>query len=321
MKFFVFLSLAFAVNVAAQPNYLKSGKITAIDPTFSTLVAPDAKIEILASGFTWAEGPVWVKDGDYLLFSDPRQNEIFKWNKKDGLTTWLNKSGYTAAAFYSDEPGSNGLLINKQGELVACEQGNRRISKMKIGEATKTTIAGSFDGKPFNSPNDICQHSSGAYYFTDPPYGFQGMKDDPTERTQMFGVYRIAPDGTVTRIIDNLKRPNGIALSPDEKTLYVSQTDREAVIMSYPVNADGSVGKGKIFFDLRPLYTAADGMKIDKDGNIFTGAGNGVMVISPMGKYLGKIDTGMPTANCAFGADGYLYITAGKQLLRVKTLL
>lgn len=319
MKYLTLLSLVLTFQLSAQ-NYLKSAKITAVDSTFSKLVAPDARIEILASGFTWAEGPVWVKDGGYLLFSDPRQNKIFKWNAKEGVTIWLEKSGYSAAAFYSDEPGSNGLLINKQGELVLCEQGNRRVSKMKLTDKVKVPLAATFDGKLFNSPNDLCEHSSGAYYFTDPPYGFQGMKDDPTERTQTFGVYRIGPDGKVSRIIDNLKRPNGIALSADEKTLYVSQTDREAVIMAYPVNADGSVGKGKILFDLRPHYTAADGIKIDTNGNLFTGAGNGIMVVSKFGKYLGKIETGVPTANCAFGDDGWLYLTAGKLLCRVKTL-
>lgn len=304
----------------AQTVYPTLGKITSNDASFSQIVSPDAKIEVLGSGFIWAEGPVWVSDGSYLLFSDPRQNTIFKWSEKEGITTWLKPSGYTGHGFYSDEPGSNGLLVNQNGELVACEQGDRRISRMKPGGGGKITVADNFDGKPFNSPNDICEHSSGAYYFTDPPYGFQGMKDDPTDRTEIFGVYRVSPDGKVTRVVSNLKRPNGILLSQDEKTLYVSQTDREAVIMAYPVKSDGSLGEGKTFFDLRPYKTAADGMKKDKSGNIFTGAGNGIMVISPKGKLLGKIDTGVPTANCAFGNDGWLYITAGKYVCRVKTL-
>jgi len=301
-------------------TYPTIGKITANDPSFGKIVAKDAAIEVIASGFIWAEGPVWVNDGQLLLFSDPRQNTIFKWSEKEGLSTYLKPSGYTGHGFYSDEPGSNGLLINKNGELVACEQGDRRISRMKLQGGGKVTIADNFEGEPFNSPNDICEHSSGAYYFTDPPYGFQGMKDDPTEKTEIFGVYRVGPDGKVTRVVSNLKRPNGILLSKDEKTLYVSQTDKDAVIMAYPVKADGSLGKGTVFFDLRPMNASADGMKKDKSGNIFTGAGKGIMVISAGGKFLGKIDTGVPTANCAFGKDGWLYITAGKYLCRVKTL-
>jgi len=296
------------------------GTIASNDRGFDQIIPKDARIEVLASGFIWSEGPVWVEDGKYLLFSDPRQNTIFKWTQKEGITTFLKPSGYTGHGFYSDEPGSNGLLINKSGELVACEQGDRRISRMKLSGGGKISVADNINGEPFNSPNDICEHSSGAYYFTDPPYGFQGMKNDPTESTSIFGVYRVAPDGKVTRVLSDLKRPNGILLSRDEKTLYVSQTDKEAVIMAYPVKADGSLGKGTVFFDMRPYKTAADGMKMDKSGNIFTGAGNGIMVLSPKGKFLGKIDTGVPTANCAFGAQGWLYITAGTYLCRVKTL-
>lgn len=308
------------------PNFLSAqtfpilGQIESKDASFEKLVPKDAKIEVLGQGFIWSEGPVWVKNGGYLLFSDPRQNTIFKWTEKEGITTWLNPSGYTGQGFYSDEPGSNGLLVNQNGELVACEQGDRRISGMALDGGGKYTIADNFEGKPFNSPNDICEHSSGAYYFTDPPYGFQGMKNDPTEKTKIFGVYRISPEGKVTLVISDLKRPNGILLSKDGKTLYVSQTDRDAFIMSYPVNEDGSLGEGKIFFDLRPYKTAADGMKLDRNGNIFTGAGNGIMVISPRGKLLGKIATGVPTANCAFGENGWLYITAGKYVCRVRTL-
>jgi gluconolactonase len=310
--------LAGNIMLAQAPNPA-DGKIISYDPSFARLVPAEAKIEVLAKDFVWTEGPVWVKNGGYLLFSDPRQNKIFRWDQKDGLTEFMKDSGYTGKEFYSAEPGSNGLLINEKGELVACEQGDRRISKMPLAGGKKVTLADKFNGEPFNSPNDIWESADGTYYFTDPPYGFQGRKDDPTETTKIFGVYRIGKNGVVTRIISDLKRPNGITLSLDGKTLYVSQTDHNAFIMSYPVNQDGSVGEGKIFIDLRPLKTAADGLKLDHNGNFFTGAGNGITVFSPEGKLLGKIETGVQTANCAFGADGWLYITAGKYLCRVKT--
>lgn len=329
-KTFVPLLLLFAAVAAnGQKTYPSMGKIISYDNSFAKLVAADAQVEVIAGNMIWAEGPVWVNEGGYLLFSDAPQNTIFKWDEKEKvpLTEFLKPSGYTGLGQYSDEPGSNGLMINAAGELVACEHGDRRITKMNLKSGGKVTIADTWQGKRFNSPNDICQHSNGTYFFTDPPYGLPGREKDTANREiEQNGVYSVLPGGAVKQIISNLKRPNGIALSPDEKLLYVSQSDgQEPYIMAYPVKNDGTVGKGSIFFDFSKYReqlgnASPDGIKTDADGNIYAGAANGVVVLSPQGKLLGKIETGVPTSNCAFGQGNYLYITAQHYVCRVKVL-
>jgi gluconolactonase len=314
-----------AIN--GQSSYPTLGKIIKYDNALDKLIAPDAKIEVLASGYVWTEGPVWVKNGNYLLFSDVPANTIFKWKESEGVSVFLKPSGYTGTGVYSNEPGSNGLIINQKGELVACEHGDRRVSAMPLSNGGKRTLVDNFEGKKFNSPNDVVQHSSGAYYFTDPPYGLPKQEKDLGIELP-FGVYRIGTDGKVSQVISDLTRPNGLAFSPDEKILYVAQSDPErAFIMAYPVQADGNLGKGKVFYDATPavkegkLMGLPDGLKIDKQGNIFTTGPGGVLVISPEAKLLGIINTGEATANCAWGDDGStLYITADMYLCRIKTL-
>lgn len=318
----VLLLSGFALLASAQTKTI--GQLVRLDPAFDALVDPAAKIEVLASDFEWSEGPVWVKEGAYLLFSDVPKNTVYRWKEGEGLSEFLKPSGFTGRAGYGNEPGSNGLTINRKGELVSAEHGDRRISAMPLSGGGKVTLAAHWEGKRFNSPNDVVQHSSGAYYFTDPPYGLPQKEKDPTREIQQFGVYRIAPGGQVTQLIADLKRPNGLAFSPDEKTLYVAQSDTEAYIMAYPVNGDGSVGKGRIFYDASPLMKqglkgAPDGIKTDASGNVFSTGPGGVLVLSPQGKLLGRIDTGEATANCAFGPDGWLYLTADMHLCRVKT--
>ena len=317
-----------AIN--GQSSYPTLGKIIKYDNALDKLISPDAKIEVLSSGYTWTEGPVWVKNGNYLLFSDVPANTIYQWKQgKNGgeVSVFLKPSGYTGTGVYSNEPGSNGLIINQKGELVACEHGDRRVSAMPLSNGGKRTLADNFQGKKFNSPNDVVQHSSGAYYFTDPPYGLPKQEKDPSRELE-FGVYRIGTDGKVSQVINDLNRPNGLAFSPDEKILYVAQSDPEkAFIMAYPVQADGSVGKGRVFYDATPAVKEGkfrglpDGLKIDKQGNIFTTGPGGVLVITPEGKLLGIINTGEATANCAWGDDGStLYLTADMYLCRIKTL-
>jgi gluconolactonase len=314
---------------SAQTNYPTLGKVIRIATELDKLIAPDAKIEILSSGYQWTEGPVWVKNGGYLLFSDVPANTIYRWNEGDRLATpFLKPSGYTGLGRYSNEPGSNGLIINQKGELVACEHGDRRVSAMPLAVGGKRTLADNFQGKRFNSPNDVVQHSSGAYYFTDPPYGLDKHENDPTRESDIFGVYRIGTDGKVTVATVELQRPNGLAFSPDEKTLYVAQSDPDrAIIMAYPVEKDGSLSTGKVFYDATTvvkegkLQGLPDGLKLDKKGNLFATGPGGILIISPEGKLLGRIDTNEPTANCAWGNDGStLYITANMHLCRIKTL-
>ncbi|WP_345265986.1 SMP-30/gluconolactonase/LRE family protein [Nibrella viscosa] len=319
--------MVLTTGAAAQTtHYPTIGTVVRNDPQLDKLLPRDARIEVLASGFVWAEGPIWIKDGNYLLFSDVPQNTIFKWSEKEGLTQFLKPSGYTGAGAYGDEPGSNGLTLDRQGRLIACEHGDRRVSAMPLSGGGKRTLADNYQGKRFNSPNDVVVHSSGSYYFTDPPYGLPGKEKDPRRETELFGVYRIAPNGTVSLLISDLTRPNGIAFSPDEKTLYIAQSDPDRpIIMAYPVQADGSVGKGRVLFDAAPLLKQnlkglPDGLKTDRDGNVWSTGPGGVLVISPAGKLLGRIDTGEATANCAWGDDGStLYLTADMYLCRIRT--
>ncbi len=327
LKTFVSLCLTFAfVHMAlAQTNFPVIGKIVRNSPRLDALLDANARIEVLASGFVWSEGPVWVKDGGYLLFSDVPQNTVFKWSEKEGISVFLKPSGYTGIGGYSNEPGSNGLTLNRKGELVLCEHGDRRVSVMPLSGGGKRTLADSYQGKRFNSPNDVVQHPDGSYYFTDPPYGLPQQEKDPLRESDVFGVYRIAPDGKVTLVVSDLTRPNGLAFSPDAKTLYVAQSDpARAVIMAYPVLKEGGLGKGKVFHDATPdtktMKGLPDGLRVDASGNLFATGPGGVRIIAPDGTLLGRIDTGEATANCAFGGDGsVLYLTADGYLCRIQT--
>lgn len=302
------------------------GKIVYEDPAFEKLLSKDAKIEVLASGFDWSEGPVWVKEGGYLLFSDVPKNKVYKWDEKEGLSVFLEPSGYTGRGVYSDEPGSNGLIIDNKGRLVSCEHGDRRISAMPLNVGGKITLADNFEGKRFNSPNDLVQHSNGDYYFTDPPYGLMKKHEDPTREIPQFGVYRIHKDGKVTMQVSDLSRPNGLAFSPDGKILYVAQSDPEKSIwMAYPLDASGNAGRGKLIYDATPMGKRGmpglpDGLKIDKDGNLWSSGPGGMLIISPTGKLLGRIEMGELTSNCAWGNDGStLYMTVDGYVCRIKT--
>ena len=299
------------------------GTIHRVDPKFDQLIAPDAKIEVLATGFEWSEGPIWVKNGSYLLFSDIPRNSIMKWTENDGISLYMKPSGFTGVGDYSREPGSNGLTLDSKGRLTLCEHGDRRVSRIETGGGKKT-LADSYEGKRFNSPNDLVFKSNGDLYFTDPPYGLP-RQDDPSRELDFCGVYRLTSDGKLTLLTRELTRPNGIAFSPDEKTLYVAQSDpKSAIIMAYPVNPDGNIGKGRVLVDQTSMVGKVpglpDGLKVDRSGNLFATGPGGVHVISPDGKLLGRIETGEATANCAWGDDGStLYITADMYLCRVKT--
>lgn len=234
----------------------------------------------------------------------------------------MKPSGYTGRGKYSDEPGSNGLIINNEGDLVACEHGDRRVSVMPLATGGKRTLVDNHQGKRLNSPNDIVQKSNGDYYFTDPIYG---LPKELQSVAKLRGVYRFSTKGATTLLIDNMT-PNGLAFSPDEKILYVGQSlPEKAIIMSYPVKDDGTLGAGTLFYDATPMLQQGlkglpDGMKIDVNGNLFATGPGGVLILSPAGKLLGRIDTGQLTSNCAWGDDGStLYITADSLLCRIKT--
>ena len=304
--------------------YPAIGSIERLDPALDRLVPPNAQIELLASGFAWAEGPVWVRDGGYLLFSDVPRNVVFRWREGERTTEFLMPSGYTGSAPRGGEPGSNGLTLDAQGRLVLCQHGDRQVAR--AGHDRKfTVLAQYYNYRRFNSPNDLVYKSNGDLYFTDPPYGLIGKNQDPAKELAFNGVYRLTPAGEVTLLIRDLTYPNGIALSPDERTLYVAISDAEnPVLMAYDVLRDGTVMNGRVFFDTKPISAGRkgvpDGLKVDRAGNLFATGPGGVLVITPEGKHLGTINTDEPTANCGWGNDGsVLYITANDKLCRVKT--
>ncbi|QDU60213.1 Gluconolactonase precursor [Planctomycetes bacterium Pan216] len=309
---------------AMNTNYPTIGKVVRESGKLDNLVDPDAKIDVLASGFDWSEGPIWVADGGYLLFSDIPPNKIMKWKEGEGLSLFMHPSGYTGVADYGKEPGSNGLTLDPKGQLILCEHGDRRVSKL-TKSGGKITLADHYNGKRLNSPNDVIVASNGDLIFTDPPYGLPNRWDDPLRELDFCGVYRLTPEGELTLLTKEMTRPNGLALSPDEKTLYVANSDPEkAIWMSFPVNDDGTLGKGEVFYDatesVGKLPGLPDGLKVDVDGNLFATGPGGVLVFTPDGELLGRIATGEKTANCAWGDDGStLYLTSDMHLCRIKT--
>lgn len=283
----------------------------------------NSKIEVLASGFTWSEGPVWVEELDALLFTDVPKNTIYKWSKNEGLQTYLNPSGYTGQK--EGKEGANGLIIDDNQALVLCQHGDRRVARMQSSLADPKpdfeTLAHEFKGKRFNSPNDLVLSRSGNYYFTDPPYG---LSEDDQQELGFQGVYKLDSMGQVALLIDSLSRPNGIALSLDESILYVAVSDpRAAKYYAYTLDENGNVASGKVLLDVTPLIGdkykgLPDGLKIGPQGNLFATGPGGVLVISPEGDHLGTINTGFATANCAFNSDkSMLYMTAHNHLMRV----
>ncbi len=327
MKWNHFLILLFITHIAmSQSTYPTIGRIVIVKESARDLIDSNAPIEILADGYDWSEGPVWWKESKSILFSDVPQNTVFIWTDNGkGAIPFIKPSGYTGIGRYSGEPGSNGLTVDGKGNLISCEHGDRRVSIMPLNvPGGKRTISDNYKGKRFNSPNDVIIGSNGRVYFTDPPYGMPLQEKDIAE-TGVYGVY-MHEKGKTTQIIRNLTRPNGLALSPDEQTLYIGQSDPEKpYYMKYPVKSNGKVGKGSILFDCTALNKSGlsggpDGIKIDHLGNIWGTGPGGILVVSPQGELLARIETTQATANCGWGDDGsVLYITADRYLLRVKT--
>ena len=296
--------------------------IERLDPALDAIIAPDAKIETLCKGFDWAEGPVWDQRNNRLLFSDVPRNTIYQWKEGDTeASVYMKPSGFTGVGDYGSEPGSNGLAMDEKGQLYCCEHGDRRVSYLTPGGG-KRTLADNYNGKRFNSPNDLAIARNGDVYFTDPPYGLPGReKDTEFKELPFHGVFRVTPQGVVSLITRDLDRPNGVALSPDGKTLYVAQSHGPLpVIMAYPLMPDGSAEAGRVFFNCKDLKGpgAPDGIKVDAKGNVFSTGPGGCLIFNPEGKLLGRILCGRPTANVAFGENGTrLYLTSDDRILRV----
>lgn len=301
------------------------GKIFTLDEKLNSIITPGTKIEKVAEGFSFAEGPVWHPDG-YLLFSDPNTNTIYRYNPKNHhVTVYMSHSGYTGADIGEyGQPGSNGLAIDKEGRLIINQHGNRRVVRIEK-KGPLTILSDKHDGKRLNSPNDLVLRSDGAIYFTDPPYGLPDSYKDIRKETPHQGVYMIK-NGKTSLITTDLGGPNGIAFSPDEKYLYVTNWDirdihRTKTLWKYEVQADGTLKNGKIFFDwnLTEDDEALDGMKVDKEGNLFVSAPGGLWISSAEGKLLGKIVTPERPANMAWGDDGKtLYMTAHTSLYKIR---
>ncbi|HYO81870.1 MAG TPA: SMP-30/gluconolactonase/LRE family protein [Bryobacteraceae bacterium] len=305
-------------------NFPTLGRILRETPAVDNLLPKEARMEVLASGFEWSEGPVWWAKEKALLFSDIPRNSVMIWREAKGVSLWMKPAGFTGPNPYGKEPGSNGLTLDPQGRVVFAEHGDRRISVLTEGGG-KRTVVDNYEGKRLNSPNDLVYHSNGDLYFTDPPYGLPKGWDDPLRELDFCGVYRLSKDGKLTLLTKEMSRPNGIAFSPDEKTLYVANSDSaRAIWMAFPVSADGTLGKGRVLRDVTEMMGkhkgAPDGLKVDRDGNLWATGPGGVHIMSPEGKLLGRLETGEATANCAWGDDGStLYITADMWLCRVRT--
>ena len=306
--------------------------IERLDARLDDLIAPDAELELLASGYEWAEGPEWISslDGGTLIWSDVRANKAYKWTEAGGAAVYLDPSGFTGAYFSGKEPGSNRLFLDPDGKLMLCQHGDRRIARMKAPlSAPKSdfeTVVGFYEGKRLNSPNDVDWHRNGDLYFTDPPYGLPGGQENSSVKELDFqGVYRYSPrTGEVTLLTKELARPNGIVFTPDYSAVIVANSQAENPIwMKYSVRADGTFGAGELFFDASPMVPGPqdgipDGMAMHSSGTLFATGPGGILVLSPEGKHRGTIRTGQTTANCAFDDDeSMLYITADSLIMRM----
>ncbi len=305
-----------APEQAADPG---AGAILRVDPRFDALVPVDARIEKLADGFVFTEGPVWIQSESRLLFSDVRANTIYSWTEDEGVSPFIDP------VFEGDVTGrrsisSNGLTLDSAGQLIICEHGNRLISRLE-DDGTRTTIVDNYEGRRLNSPNDAVYGLDGSLYFTDPPYGLEGLEESPMRELDFNGIYRLSPDGYLELLFADQTRPNGIALSPDERTLYVANSDaNDKVWYAYDLDDDG-VSNQRVFYDVNDQTApgAADGMTVDLAGHIFATGPGGVWVFAPDGTHLGTIQLDEVVANAAWGDDGStLYMTASTGLYRIR---
>jgi gluconolactonase len=302
-----------------------AARVQRLSPALDRMIAPDAVIETIATGIRWAEGPVWVEDGQYLLFSDPPANVVRRWRRGAVAAPFLTPSG----AAHADpklvrEPGANGLALDRTGALLIANSGGRSIDRVDLKTRRRTTLVDHYRGKRFNSPNDMHVARDGAIYFTDPPYGLAAGDTSRIKELPHNGVYRWRAGGEAELLDGTLTRPNGIALSPDERRMYVSISDEAAPrIMVYDLDAAGRPTASRVLLDAAPLRAAGgqglpDGMKVARDGTLVTSAPGGITFLSPEGERLGLIANGRAMANCAFGERGQaLFIAASDRILRV----
>ena len=325
MKKYISISLIFGfLIVYSQNNTI--GSLEFLDPAMEELIDENAKIELLAEGFDWAEGPVWVDRLNGVLFSDVPNNKVYMWNEKKGLSIFIEPSGMTNYSPTNKSDGSNGLALDKNGNLILCQHGDRTVARLKKWNFKKPSfdiIVEKYEGKRLNSPNDLVFDKSGSIYFTDPPYGLKIQDDDPLKELNFNGIYRWSESKGIELLSKSMKRPNGIILSEDEKTVYVGNSDKDNnVIIAFDNDKNGLVNE-RVFFDGNKLSKNRvglfDGLKLHSSGIIFTTGPGGVLLLDSKGKHLGTIMPGKATANCAFDSDeSYLYLTSDNVLARIK---
>jgi gluconolactonase len=300
-----------------------TSRVVRLDPRLDALVSVDATVEKVAGGFGFVEGPVWTREGA-LLFSDLPANAIMKLTPGGEPVVFRQPSGYTGTETRrpGSHIGSNGLTLDRDGRLLVAEHGDRRVTRLEP-DGRVTVVAERYDGKRLNSPNDVAVRSDGSIYFTDPPYGLPQQAKDPARELPFSGIYRVA-DGTVQLLAQDLSFPNGLGFSPDERYLYVANSDpARRIWMRYAVGASGSLGTGELFYDASAEQARGipDGLTIDAAGNLFATGPGGVLIISPAGTLLGRIELPESPANAAWGDDGKtLYVTARTSVYRVRTL-
>jgi gluconolactonase len=320
-------SLFLFLSGYAQENKPVTGTIEFVSKKLSKLVNRDAKVEIIAEGFQFTEGPLWVEKEQMLLLSDVPGNTIYKWTEANGKEVYVVPGGYTDTAKRGGFMGPNGLALSKDGRLMVCQHGDRRIAIMvaplNAPQAKFITVADTYNGKRLNSPNDLFLTAGGDLYFTDPSYGFERGARDPKKEIPYEGVYKVDNAGKVTLLVDSIEAPNGIAVFPDGKTLLVANSDnRKKRWYAYDIASDGSLSNGRVFYDVSNEKGAGgcDGLKIDRKGNVFATGPGGIWIFTKAGKLIGKINiSGTSVANCALSPDDKtIYLTATKYLLRVK---
>lgn len=300
--------------------------IRRVDSELDRIVAVDASVQFLAAGFQWAEGPVWApEDGGYLLFGDPGNNVVYRWSEREGVKVFLSPSGLqTPVPPGIREPGLNGIALDGKGGLIGADSGSRVIVRVDLATLRRTTLADRFEGKRFNSPNDLCLSASGAVYFSDPTYGLAEGDDSPLRELAWCGLYRLSPDGRVALLDSTHRRPNGLALSPDERTLYLALSDeKQPEVLAYTLDTEGMPTGCRVFRDMHPEYDAGlpglpDGIKVGPSGDVFATGPGGVHVCSADGRLLGMIGTGKAVANCALASGGRLFMTSSDSLAVIK---
>ncbi|MEN8229525.1 MAG: SMP-30/gluconolactonase/LRE family protein [Bacteroidota bacterium] len=312
----------------SEMEYPKTGFLERFHSSLDLIIAPGQQPEILAEGFEWSEGPLWLPNQQMVIFSDIPNNSIYQWSEKDGLKLYLKPSGYTGTVSRGGETGSNGLLLDQEGHLVLCQHGDRRIAWMNAPldqpEANFSTIVDNWEGKRFNSPNDAVFANNGDLFITDPAYGMELRYKDPKREMDFTGVFRYDTNGEITLLTDQMSAPNGIGLSADESVLYVANSGSENFIwMAYDFSEDGSLTNARVFHDASvasdTLKGAPDGLVVRSDGIIFATGPGGVWIFNPAGQHLGTIRTGEATSNCTLDSENqYLYMTADMYLMRIR---